>query len=85
MVVVDMLGVVKEVTPDPLVNTVPPLEASYQSIVSPEPGVADIPTVPVPHLVPFVPEGVAGNALTVAVTAVLVADTQPVVVFLAAA
>ena len=80
-----MLGVVNEVTPDPLVNTEPPLEASYQSIVSPEPGVADILTVPVEHLVPFVPEGVAGNALTVAVTAVLLAEIQPVVMFLASA
>ena len=80
-----MLGVVNEFTPDPLVKTEPPLEAAYQSIVCPEIGVADIITVPVPHLVPFVPEGVAGNALTVAVTAVLVADTQPVVVFLASA
>ena len=77
-----MLGVVNDVTPDPLVNTEPPLETSYQSIVSPEPGVADILTVPVEHLVPLVPEGVAGNALTVAVTAVLVADTQPVKVSL---
>ena len=50
MVVVDMLGVVKEVTPDPLVNTEPPLEASYQSIVSPLPGVAEIVTVPLEHL-----------------------------------
>ena len=55
-----MLGVVNEVTPDPLVNTEPPLEASYQSIVSPEPGAADILTVPVEHLVPPVPLGAAG-------------------------
>ena len=80
-----MLGVVNEVTPDPLVNTEPPLETSYQSIVSPEAGVADILTVPVEHLAPFVAVGVAGNALTVAVTAVLLADTQPVVVFLTSA
>ena len=66
-----MLGVVNEVTPDPLVNTEPPAAISYQSIVSPEPGVADILTVPVPHLVPFVPEGVAGFALTVAVNSFL--------------
>ena len=31
-----------------------------------------------PHLAPFVPEGADGTAFTVAVTAVLVADTQPV-------
>ena len=80
-----MLGVVNEVTPDPLVNTEPPLEAAYQSIVSPEPEVADILTVPVPHLVPLVLEGLDGNTLTVAVTAVLLAEIQPVVVFLATA
>jgi hypothetical protein len=90
MVVVDILGVVNEVTSDPLVNTEPPLEDAYQSIASsagpPNPDLeADILTVPVEHLVPFVPEGVAGNALTVAVTAVLVAEIQPVVVFLASA
>ena len=73
-----MLGVVNEVTPDPLVNTEPPLEAAYQSIVSPEPDVADILTVPVEHLDPFVAVGADGTAFTVAVTAVLVADIQPV-------
>ena len=54
-------------------------------MVSLDPGVADILTIPVEHLAPLVPAGAAGNALTVAVTAVLVADTQPVVVFLASA
>ena len=44
-----MLGVVYELTPEPLANTEPPLEAAYQSIVSPAPGVAEIDTVPVPH------------------------------------
>ena len=80
-----MLGVVNVVTPVPDDNIDPPVDASYQSMVSPVPADADISTVPVEHLVPFVPEGVAGNALTVAVTAVLVAEIQPVVVFLAAA
>ena len=39
---------------------------------------ADKPTVPVPHLAALVPVGADGTAFTVAVTAVLVADTQPV-------
>jgi len=42
-------------------------------------------TVPVPHLDPPIPVGAAGIAFTVAVTAVLVAETHPVVVFLASA
>ena len=60
----------------PLLNNVPDVEALYHLIV-PVP-VADKVTVPVPHLAASVPVGVDGNALTVAVTAVLVADTQPV-------
>ena len=64
-------------------NNVPAVVAEYQSIVSPAPGVALMLTVPVPHLAAPVPVGVAGNAFTVAVTADLAADTQPVVVFLA--
>jgi hypothetical protein len=54
-------------------------------MVSLDPGVADILTVPVEHLVPFVPEGVSGKALTAAVTAVLLADTQPVSLVLCSA
>ena len=67
-----MLGVVK-LLPDP--NNVPPVEALYHLIV-PVPD-ADKATVPVPHLAPSVPVGADGAAFTVAVTAVLVADTQP--------
>ena len=78
-----MLGVVNDVVPVPPASTTPPDAAAYQSIVSPAPTVADIVTVPVPHLEPFTGAvGAAGAALTVAVTGVLVADTQPVVVFL---
>ena len=66
-----MLGVVK-LLPDS--NNVPPVEASYHLIV-PVPD-ADKPTVPVPHLAALVPVGADGTAFTVAVTAVLVADTQ---------
>ena len=40
--------------------------------------VADKFTVPVPHLAALVPVGADGTAFTVAVTDVLVADTQPV-------
>ena len=60
-----MLGVVNEVTPDPEVNTAPPLEAAYQSIVSPELGVADMLTVPVEHLAPPVPLGAVGTLFIV--------------------
>lgn len=42
-------------------------------------------TVPVPHLEPLTAPGAIGFAFIVAVTAVRVADTQPVVVFLASA
>ena len=79
----EIFGVVKLALVD--CNKVPLVAASYQSMVSPVPADADISTVPVEHLVPFVPEGVAGNALTVAVTAVLLAEIQPVVEFLDAA
>ena len=78
-----MPGVVKLV--DPLNNSVPPVDASYQSTVVPAALDADIVTVPVPHLELAVPVGAAGTVLTVATTAVLVADIQPVVVFLVCA
>ena len=81
-----MLGVVKEVVPVPPARTTPPETAAYQSIVSPALTLAEIITVPVPHLAPLTGAvGAAGIALTVAVTAVLVADTHPVVVFLVCA
>ena len=78
-----MDGVVKLF--EPVNNNVPPDAASYQSMVSPAPGVAEIFTVPVPHLELPVPVGAAGTAFTVAVTVALVAETHPVVVFLACA
>ena len=78
-----MEGVVKLF--EPVSNKVPPVAALYQSIASPAPGVADMLTVPVPHLEPPVPVGAAGTAFIVAMIAVLVAETQPVVVFLACA
>jgi hypothetical protein len=63
VVVDDILGVVNEVTPEPDVNTAPPLEAPYQSIVSPAPGVADIFTVPVEHTDPPVTLGAVGELI----------------------
>ena len=78
-----MLGVVKLV--DPLNSSVPPVDPSYQSTVVPAALDADIVTVPVPHLELPVPVGAAGTVFTVATTAVLVADIQPVVVFLVCA
>jgi hypothetical protein len=76
-----MLGVVKLA---PVPNNVPADAASYQSMVVPAALVADIVTVPVPHLEPLTGAvAAAGTAFIVAVTAVLVAEIQPVVVFLA--
>ena len=78
-------GVVNEFVPVPPANGLPPAAAAYQSVVSPAPGVAEIATVPVPHLAPFVPVGRAGTLFTVAVTGLLVAEIHVVVVFLASA
>ena len=67
-------------------NAVPPVDAAYQSIGSLVVTEALRVTVPVPHLEPLTTLGVSVLLLsTVAVTATLLADTQPVVVFLAAA
>ena len=54
-------------------------------MVSPALGVAEILTVPVPQREALPAVGADGTALTVAVTAILVALTQPVVEFLASA
>ena len=70
----------------PPVSTAPPVEAEYQSIVAPAGLVAEIVTVPDPHLDPLTGDvGAVGSGLIVAVTGVLVKDMQPVVVFLASA
>ena len=82
MVVADIDGVVKLA---PLPTNVPPVEASYQSMVVPAVVVAEIVTVPLPHLTPITGAvAAAGRAFNVANTATL-AETQPVVVFLASA
>ena len=78
-----MLEVVKEELL--LVNNEPAVAASYQSMVSPEPGVAEITTVPVPQRSASLAVGAAGSEFTVAVTAVRVAETQPLVVLRASA
>ena len=70
----------------PVYSAVPPVEAAYQSIVDPEAAVALMVTVPDPQTDPPVaPVGAAGKLFTVAVTALLVDETQSVVVFLASA
>jgi hypothetical protein len=76
-----MLGVVKLLVPVPPVNAVPPVAAAYQSIVVPA-GTPDTDnaTVPVPQREPFTAVAVPGSGFTVAVTALRVALTQPVVV-----
>ena len=61
---------------EPLNSKVPPVNALYQSIVSPAPGVAPKVTVPVPQREAGVTVGAAGRGLMVAVT-VLAALTQP--------
>jgi hypothetical protein len=79
MVVDDMLGVVKLAL---FVNKqYPPDDAEYQVIVSPALRVAEMVTVPVPQREALPAVGALGTALIVAVTAVLLGETQPVVVF----
>ena len=77
-----MLGVVNEVAVE---SAVPPVEVLYQATVPLVGAVAVRVSVPVLHLVAPVAVGAAGMALTVAITAVLVGETQPVVVLRAAA
>ena len=83
----EMLGVVKLVTPVPLARTVPPVAAAYQSIVSPVPTVAVSVTVPVPHLEngPAPAVGADGALVMVAVILVLLVDVQPPAVTFASA
>jgi hypothetical protein len=87
VVVAEMLGVVKLAVPVPPASGDPPVAAAYQSMVSPPETVAVRTTVPGPHLSngPAPTAGAAGTKLTVAVTGVLVADTQFVVVFFVSA
>ena len=81
-----MPGVINDVVAVPPARTEPPDAAKYQSIVVPPGLVEDNATVPVPHLCPFTGlVGATGNELIVAITAVLVADKQEEVEFLASA
>ncbi len=75
-----MLGVVKLV---PVPKEAPPVEAVYQLIV-PAAVVACRVTVPDTHKEPPVVLEIVGIAFIVATTAVLVADTHPVLLFRAA-
>ena len=63
-------------------NCVPPLDTLNQATVAPVGAVALKTTVPVPHLETSLAVATSGTAFTVAITATLVADTHPVVVFL---
>ena len=83
MVVVEMLGVVKEVLP--LDSAVPPAALAYQSIVWPAPTVALRVRVPGPQREAPVAVGAVGLLLTVAITAVRLAERHPVVIFRACA
>ena len=71
-----MLGVVNEV---PVPSDVPPVAAAYQFKV-PALAVAPKVTVPVPQRLAGVVAVTVGMAFTVAITAVLVAVVQPVLV-----
>ena len=76
MVVLDIDGVVKLI---PVPSDDPPVDAAYQLIVPAE-AVAPKPTVPVPQFEPGVVPVIVGIAFIVAVTAVLEAVVQPLVV-----
>jgi hypothetical protein len=72
-VVAEMLGVVKL---DPVAKATPPLLAANQDKVPAE-AVADKTAVPVPQIAVGVTPVMVGIGLTVAITAVLAADVQP--------
>jgi hypothetical protein len=73
VVVIEMLGVVKLV---PVPTILPAVAASYQVKVPAE-AVADKTAVPVPQIEAGVEAVMVGIGLTVAITAVLVAEVQP--------
>ena len=52
----------------PVARAVPPDGAEYQSMVSPAPALAEIVTVPEPHLELLVPVGGFGTGFTARVT-----------------
>ena len=77
MVVVEIDGVVYDVLP--VCKAVPPLEAAYQSIVSPDPGVAVIVTTPASQRLLFPAVGAVGNPFTVTVVVTVVVQPLPFV------
>ena len=81
MVVTDIEGVVKEVTPVPPVSGEPPLAAAYQSTVTLGPTVAERLTVPDPQRDAPVPIGAEGSVWMV--TNAVSLTEQPVKVFVA--
>jgi hypothetical protein len=69
-----------EDTPEPAVTRLPPVAASYHSIVQPLAGIALKVTVPLPQrLLSDAPVGGAGVSYTVPVTAARCVDKHPVV------
>ena len=74
--VLNILGVVYDV---PVPSDVPPVKAAYQFNV-PALAVAPKVTVPVPHTELGVVPEMVGTALTVATTALLLAEVQPLAV-----
>jgi predicted secreted Zn-dependent protease len=52
----------------PVARAAPPDGAAYQSIVSPAPAIAEIVTVPAPHVELPTPVGAAGERFTTSVT-----------------
>jgi hypothetical protein len=75
-VVDEILGVVNDEVPNPEVKIDPPVDAAYQSIVSPDAGVAEINTDPASHLDPLVPLGKLGVVIS-CVTLMLDVEVQP--------
>ena len=69
-------------TDELLSKAAPPETVAYQSIVSPVPGVAESVTVPGPQTALPGTDGADGERFIAAVTPVLDAAIQPVVVFL---
>lgn len=69
----------KLVTPEPPVNTAPPVEAAYQSIVDPDGGIADNRTGPAPQRDPAVPVGAASALNAIVALAVVAAVHEPLV------
>ena len=82
---VEREGVVKLLTPEPPVRTVPPDATENQSVTLPVSGTALKRREPAPHLEEPVATGRAGTGRTVTKTGVRVAETQPLLVFLASA